>query len=305
MLRALLIGSGNVGERRAWVVGGSGAVGRFLLPRLLDAGWQVSTASRRPPPHWASALPMLDWRLADLRCTNADGIGEADAVFGVGPLDLLCALLERCPAQRGASVLALSSTSIESKRASPDAQERAVAQRLAQSEARLRAMAQARDWKLVLLRPTLIYGAGLDASLTPLRERARRRGWLLLPRACRGWRAPVHADDLAAALLAAVDRPELAGACLTLPGGERLRFDEMVSRTLFTLSPSPRLFRLPFVPVALLARLLEHAPERWARSSAPLARSLLDLDPPSGDWRRLGLVPRGFHPTARDFDTGE
>jgi uncharacterized protein YbjT (DUF2867 family) len=294
-----------VGERRAWVLGGSGAVGRFLLPRLLAAGWQVSTASRRPRPAWANALSALDWRIADLHSMHADGLGAADAVFGVGPLDLLCDLLERSPARRGAGVLALSSTSIESKRESPDAKERETAQSLARSEARLVAMARSQDWRLVLLRPTLIYGAGLDASLSPLREKARRRGWLLLPRACRGWRAPVHADDLAAALVAAVNRPELAGACLTLPGGERLRFDEMVSRTLLTLSPSPRLFRLPFVPVGLLARLLAQAPPAWARSAAPLARSLLDLAPPSDDWQRLGLVPRGFRPSALDFDTGE
>src|SRR5690606_21483502 len=111
--------------------------------------------------------------------------------------------------------------------------------------------------------------------------------------------------DLAAAMLVAAQSPELSGACLVLPGGESLRFDEMVSRTLATCAPRPRLLRLPGVPVAALAWMMSKLPFALARRAAPLARSAGDLAVSDADWRRLGLEPRGFQPTARDFDTEE
>ena len=292
-------------ERRAWVMGGSGAVGRFLLRRLSSAGWRVQAPSRQAAPGWSENLPRIDWRHCDLGDAAAVVPEGVDVVFGAGPLDLLVTLLQRRPPPRRLRVVALSSTSLETKRASPDPAERALAARLDASERALRELARAQDWSLVLIRPTLIYGAGVDASLSPLLRLARRRGWLLLPRASRGLRQPVHADDLAAAMLCAAQREEWRDECLRLPGGETLHFDRMVERVLALAEPQPRLLQLPTPPLRLLAALLAHGPRSLRRWSAPLLRSAQDLVFPLDDWQRLALQPRGFRPRPDEFDTGE
>jgi hypothetical protein len=53
-----------------------------------------------------------------------------------------------------------------------------------------------------ILRPTLIYGAGIDRSITPIVQRALRLRLFPIPLAG-GLRQPVHADDIARAVVAA------------------------------------------------------------------------------------------------------
>lgn len=292
-----------MGGRRAWVLGGSGAVGRFLLRRLDATGWRCVAPSRTCAPAWSEGLRTVDWVRCDLSAPDALVPQDVDAVFGAGPLDLLVELLRRRPMRAGTRVVALSSTSLETKRDSPDAAERGLAARLDAGEQGLRALASEFDWPLVLIRPTLIYGAGVDASLSPLLGIARRTGWIALPRASRGLRQPVHADDLARAMLCAAGRDDWRDECLRLPGGETLAFHEMLDRALALLQPRPALLRVPLVPVGALAALLANGPRRLRRWAGPLRRTRQDLVFPADDWQRLGLAPRRFQPGAGDFDT--
>ncbi|MFH9422001.1 SDR family oxidoreductase [Streptomyces sp. NPDC017529] len=59
------------------VTGGTGTLGRALVPRLLEAGHDVRTLSRRP--HTGTERPRLTSYAVDLR----DGTGLAEAVAGV------------------------------------------------------------------------------------------------------------------------------------------------------------------------------------------------------------------------------
>src|SRR5690606_27837570 len=105
--------------------------------------------------------------------------------------------------------------------------------------------ARARGARATVLRPTLVYGAGRDATLSRIAALARRSGFFLLPRGAAGLRQPVHVADLAAAAIAAVDAPAAAGCRYALPGGETLPYREMVARVLAALDPPPRLIELP------------------------------------------------------------
>jgi uncharacterized protein YbjT (DUF2867 family) len=59
------------------VTGGSGGLGGQIVPRLVDAGYQVRIISRRPAP--AQLAAGVEWAQADL----ATGEGLAEAVAGV------------------------------------------------------------------------------------------------------------------------------------------------------------------------------------------------------------------------------
>jgi nucleoside-diphosphate-sugar epimerase len=276
---------------RSVVFGASGAIGRFLLPRLLARGDEVFAVSR-VSRHGVN--PHLHWRVGDL-CADVAGVPVVDAIFSLGPLDEFAAWLERTQLAGRPRLVAIGSLSVISKRDSVDAAERALAARLAQAETRLARAATAHGCAWTILRPTLIWGAGLDRSLTPFARFASR--WHVLPRpaGARGLRQPVHADDLAALCIAARERSAAADRRYDVGGGERLDFGEMLSR--IRLSLPAFTLSLP-LPVPLLRLAAARVPA-WRRFRAPLARLDADLvadhEAAVAD---LGWAPRGFRPEA-------
>lgn len=286
------------------VLGASGAIGIWVLPALLSRpGTRVVAVSRHAP---VALHPGLSWVRHDLYAASRTATGALDArhVISAGPLDGLAALAEHAPWRAGTRVAALSSMSLLTKGDSPDPVERASIARLGDAERRLRALARSRHWHLSLLRPTLVWGSGLDRSLTPLVSLARRWGVLPLPSGARGLRQPVHASDLAAALVAATETPAALGATMTLamPGGEVLPFDRMLARCLAVAAPNARLLRVPDLPARALGALMRHLPGRSRTLAVQLARARADLhvEGPSG-WAELGLSPRAFDPHSEDF----
>ena len=75
-----------------------------------------------------------------------------------------------------------------------------------------------------VLRPALIYGLGLDRNVTAAARFIRRWHCFPLGGPGKGLRQPVHADDLAAAALAALDLPAAEGQSFNLGGGETLSY---------------------------------------------------------------------------------
>src|SRR6478609_7405375 len=92
------------------VFGASGAVGRFLVPRLLAAGHEVIAVSRVSR---ASETPHLRWIVGDLPGRVASLL-RANLIFSLGPLDAFARWFadnsEMC-----ARVVALGSLSAENK----------------------------------------------------------------------------------------------------------------------------------------------------------------------------------------------
>lgn len=273
------------------VFGASGGIGRFLQQRLGDDRRRIAWVSRQ-----AEERP--GWLAADLR--RDDPLPEADALLSAGPLDAFADWLSRS-GRRAARVVAFSSTSAAVKSASPDPEERALAARLAAAEALLAEHCDRAGAALTLLRPTLIYGWNGDRSLSRIVALARRRGFFLLPRGVLGRRQPVHADDLAAAALAALARPQAGIRRFDLPGGETLGYDTMVERLLALLAPRPSLWRLPAPLFALAVRIAAAGGEAMP-GAALLARLRQDLVFDAGPASAaLGYAPRGFVPEASSF----
>jgi nucleoside-diphosphate-sugar epimerase len=287
-------------QGRRWLVfGGSGAVGRFLLRRMHARGMETGVVARTPPPPWARSFDTLHWHASSLEQLPPACGGRPLQVLSAGPLDAFADWVERGAPPPGSSIVALSSMSIQWKKASPHPPERALAQRLAAAEDMLREVAARRDCRLHLLRPTLIYGAGIDRSLTPLLRAARRWGRLPWPRRARGLRQPVHADDVAAAMLAAFDLPS-ASEVLPLPGGETLPYDALIDRLLRLAAPATRIA----LPLPLGDGLLERLAAREDRvgaAAAVLWRACHDQLASTDAWLSLALTPRRFDPQRHDF----
>lgn len=266
------------------VLGGSSQIGHFLLPRLRASGERVLALSRHPRPAQAG----LDWLQGALP-DAVPALPPLSAIISFGPLWALAEWLSRVPLSDAPRVIATSSMSAETKRDSSVPAERDISRQLREGEAALAAACARHGCAWTVLRPTLIYGAGLDKSLTPIARRAMRLRLFPLP-AGRGLRQPVHADDIAQAVLAALECPAAAGRVLPIGGGERLTAAEMFARVRRSLPRDTMPLPLP----AWLLRMGQHAlpPLR-----GPLNRLDADLVADNDELRRLlGISPRPFQP---------
>ncbi|HWX65340.1 MAG TPA: NAD-dependent epimerase/dehydratase family protein [Rhodanobacter sp.] len=264
------------------VFGGSSQIGHFLLPRLLASGEPVLALSRHPRPaqagvHWLQgALPI-----------DVPELPPLSAIISFGPLQGLADWLVQARLTDAPRVIATSSMSAETKRDSSVPAERAISRQLRDGETALATACARHGCAWTVLRPTLVYGAGLDKSLTPIARRAMRTRLFPLPSG-RGLRQPVHADDIAQAVLAALECPAAAGRILPIGGGERLPAGEMFARVRRSL---PR----TTVPLPLPAWLLRLGRYALPSQRGPLNRLDADLIADNSELQRLlGISPRPF-----------
>jgi nucleoside-diphosphate-sugar epimerase len=223
-------------------------------------------------------------------------VPAAATIFSLGPLDAFAEWFATHGAN-DARVIAIGSRSIDTKKDSADASERDVAARLARAEASL----DRSGAHVTVLRPTLIYGAGLDRSLTPIVAFARR--WRLFPyvAGAHGLRQPVHADDLASACIAlAHTMPQRR--VYDVGGDERIAFSEMLRRVRASLPFGALALPVPLAIANAGAGLARLSPAFRAASAGALARMREDLvTDHAAAVADFGWSPRAFHPEPRDW----
>lgn len=267
------------------VIGATSQIGRFVLPALVARGESVVALTR------AGARfeePGVVWRSDSLESLGqVQGIGS---VLSFGPMDALADWLSSHPPAPGIAVVATSSMSVASKRASHVPADRRVAEMLAEGESALREACARVGARLALLRPTMIYGAGLDRNLTPIARRAAAARFLPVPLA-RGLRQPVHAADVADAAIAARDVASPEGELFELGGGERLPVADMFRRLARSLPRAILEIPVPMMGARLVAGLVPGLRGPVSRLETHLvaenARAV----------SMLGVRPRGFEPT--------
>lgn len=285
--------------RHALVFGARGQIGVGLLPRLHAHGIAVHAITRGDVP--VSHEPALAWSSHDL-FGDAPPPHGGDLVFSLGPLDGFVRWLERVPTAPR-RIVAFGSTSVHTKRDSIDPRERDLATRLHALEHRLASLCEARNVPWTLLRPTLVYGLGRDRNLTRIADLARRWGGIALPRNAGGLRQPIHADDCAEACFQAAFVSVAEGRSYDLPGGETLRYDEMVRRTLACLTPPRRLLRIPDALVHGAAHIAGALGVLRDAGPGVLQRLRADLVFDGSEATRdLRIAPRAFSPAAQMFE---
>ena len=282
--------------RHALLFGGTGQIGEPLLARLRAEGWRITAVSRDARRDG----PGLSWRQGgfdDVQALPA----SVDAVISAGPLDAFSYWYARSRIE-AARVVAFGSTSVVIKQHSVDEHERDVAQRLRLAEDRLAAASGERGAAFTVLRPTLVYGAARDATLSRIAVVAQRLRMFPLPRRATGLRQPVHVDDLADAAVDCLGAMAARDRAFDLPGGETLPYREMVRRVLRALEPPARLVELPLPVFELALRMAQSrglAAEVGEAAVERMRRDLVFDAKPAAD--AFGYAPRAFAPTASMF----
>lgn len=275
------------------LTGATGQIGVFLIPRLLQAGFRVLALSRKGRPEGYPDIKHLEW----LTSVDEMQTGEAcEYLVSAGPMNLARDILDS--GRKIFSAVVFSSSSVISKQESADSAERKQMQDMLSSESALNSIATHRSLRLVILRPTMIYGCGLDTNISRLASWIRRFGVMPVSGKASGLRQPVHADDLAAVAVTALQETKTLPGSLVLAGGSTLSYAEMVSRIFAALGKPVRLLRLPQWLFILLVKLrpgLDINSEMVRRQGDDLvfddrqARELLDYS------------PRPFEPSEKDF----
>jgi nucleoside-diphosphate-sugar epimerase len=286
--------------RHALVFGGSGQIGAPLLLRLRENGWRITAVSRGTHRDG----PGITWRQGAF-----DSVPElpsqVDAVISAGPLDVFSHWYARAHID-AARVVAFGSTSVSVKQHSVDADERDVAQRLQLAEDRLATATREHGATLTLLRPTLVYGAARDATLSRIASVAQRLRVFPLPRRACGLRQPVHVDDLADAAVDCIESAAAHDRAFDLPGGETLQYREMVRRVLRVLEPPVRLVELPLPLFEYALRLARTRGMAAGFGDAAVERMRRDLVFDAAPAREaFGYAPRAFVPTTAMFPRRE
>jgi nucleoside-diphosphate-sugar epimerase len=272
-------------------------VGDFLLPRLLAAGCRVIALSRADAP--AAAVDgdgeHLVWRKADLAASLPARL-EANLLIHLAPLWLLPDRLPEFAACGVDRLVALGSTSVYTKSKSADRAELLMAQRLAQAESSLADRSKALGMTWTVLRPTMIYGTGRDANIGAIATFIHRFGFFPVAGAAAGLRAPVHAEDVAGACLAALRVHAARNRAYDISGGEILTYRDMVTRVFAAMSLSPRLLTVP--PALMQGLAYAAALAGIPGINADLVRRMNRDQAFAHDAavRDLDYAPRGFQP---------
>ena len=275
------------------VTGGSGFLGGSVLPMLRDAGHEATALARtRAAADVVSALGAtpIPGDLDDPASVDAAfAISGAEALvnlasLGFGHAPTIVAAAEEAGVVRAVFV---STTSIFTRLATSSKAVRVAAEETIKGSGL--------DWTIV--RPTMIYGTPGDRNMARLLRALRRVPVLPLPGGGRGLQQPVHVDDLAAAIVRALDRPATVHRAYDVAGPEPLSLRTVLREAGGAVDRQPTLVSVPLAPVVGLVRLYEAVAssprlrseqvERLAEDKAVdigPARADLDFDPrPFGD----------------------
>jgi uncharacterized protein YbjT (DUF2867 family) len=271
--------------KRVTVLAATGTLGRALLKRLQAEAISV-IAVGRDREKLAALPPGIETRLADLTdpAALAAALADAELVVSCANARFVPEILAALPQTDVERLVLMGSTRRFSK--VPDSTATAV--RAAES-----ALA-ACPIPAVFLLATLIYGG--EAGVVEILARQMRRFPVLPLVGGRALVQPIHIDDVAAALVAAVLRPNAPGTPIVIAGPRPMSYRDMV-RTI-AVARHLRLILLPIPSVAVGATvwIIGRIGPLVATAGA-LRRLLEDRSFDISEMRdRLGVTPREFAP---------
>ncbi len=244
-----IVESDELHGKTVLITGATSQVGLCVLRRLLAAGAAVLAISRGDPiPFYHERLRWIKGDLTD-EALHLHGY-LADMLVHCAPLWHLTGTIDLLADAEVKRVIAFGSTSVFVKALSKNSYEREVVEMLSQAESTISEKCTAKEMQWTILRPTVIYGVGLDLSITSLAQFIRRFRFFPVYPPAFGKRQPVHADDLALAVMQALFKESTYGKAYNVSGGEIMTYREMLERLFRLYNKPPRIVvstALPFL----------------------------------------------------------
>ena len=290
-------------SRLVTVFGGSGFIGRYVVQRLAQDGWQVRVAVRKPSQ--AQFLkPLGDvGQITPIRAPIQDDAAVSAAVQGSDAVINLCGLLYERGKQSFEAVHYSGAQRIA--KAAADAGARAMIQisaiganpraraDYARSKGAGEEVVRAAFPDAVILRPSVVFGPE-DGFFNRFAAIARLSPFLPLIGGGETRFQPVYVADVADAVMAVLKTPAAAGQTYELGGPEVYSFKALMELLLKQIRRKRMLLSIPFEFTGPGAWMAEFLPE------PPLTRDQVELlkhdNVVSED--ALTFDDLGIHPTA-------
>jgi uncharacterized protein YbjT (DUF2867 family) len=141
------------------------------------------------------------------------------------------------------------------------------------------------DW--TILRPTMIYGTARDRNISRLLRYLKR--WPVFPLCGNALWQPIYVEDLADAVIAALDTPATTGKAYNLAGAEPITFADLVRTAAHAVGRRIVLLPVPLEAAVLAARLTRIVgTEQVRRLAEDKSFSIADAT------RDFNFAPRSF-----------
>lgn len=293
---------------RVGVIGATSAIGKYLLPLLVEAGWDVVAFSRQEQQAKKSIKhQQITWRL--LTKSKLSVVSDVHQLeksinywISLAPITVLPEYFAMLLSHGPRHVVAVSSTSRFTKSESPDEAEKKLANDLAEGEEHLIIWAKKEKITFTILRPTLVYDPGHDKNVSSIASFIRRFSFSPVLGAAEGLRQPVHAQDVASCCIAALDSASAINKSYNISGAEIISYREMVYRIFAALEKKPRLVVCPLWIFRLAVFFLKIYPPFRKLSVAMAERMNQDLVFSHEEASRdLGFKPRPFLLSGKDL----
>lgn len=232
------------------VTGATSQVGLCVVRRLISAGAAVLAISRNDPiPFYHEHLRWIKGDLTD-QALHLEGY-LIDMVVHCAPLWHLPPTIDLLHDAEVKRVIAFGSTSIFGKALSRNDYEKTIVDKLSKAESEIAQRCNEKGIQWTIFRPTMIYGVGLDLNVTSLAKFIQRFGYFPVYPPAFGRRQPVHADDLAIAVIQAALTPDTIGKSYNLSGGEVVTYRQMLERIFSVLQKPIRITESTILPFLL------------------------------------------------------
>jgi len=273
------------------LLGGSGFLGGYVLAEAARRGHRTVALARS-----ADAAAEVSARGAAPLAGDLDQPASLTALFtGAGCDALIC--LASLGFGHGPAIV--SAAERAGLRRTVFMSTTAVATRLSPPTKRVRIAAEARitasELEWAILRPTMIYGAAGDRNMSRLLAVLTRSPVLPMPGGGQRLHQPVHVADVAAAVLAAAERPTAVRQTYNVAGPEPLPFVAVLRTCAAAVGSTARFITVPLAPVVMAAQVYE----RLSRQPRIKAEQVLRLGedkafPIHAAQSDLGFEPRTF-----------
>ncbi len=275
---------------RVAILGASSGPGAALFERLLAHGRDVVGLARSADKMAAfsqtcreKGLPAAVWRQVDAldREALAGALEDIDIVIVCAGAYLVARVLDVAPHLK--RLIALGSARIYTRFPDP----------YAESLKDMVRTAEASPVPVTILHPTMIYGARGENNVNRIVHFIRTLPVVPLPGGGRALIQPIHCDDVAACLEAALERPELANRIFDIAGPRAMPYADFIRACARAAGLRVRIVSLPVAFLLCAAPLSRIVPGVPAVSAGEVRRLLEDKAVDIRAMRaHLGITPR-------------
>ena len=225
------------------IMGATSLIGPYVCSRLAEEGFTGECFSRNPKIKKCLSKFPFRWRQFDIKNPGDWYAPSGVVILSLLPLQTLFQLLPRLI--KADLIIAVSTTSVFTKKQSKDRKERDLINRMISCENEIVNFSTNFKIKWTIIRPTLVYGAGKDSNISAISYFIKKFGLFIVARPASGLRQPVHADDVAQAIVAAINNKDASNTSFNLGGGETLTYLSMVKRIFESTGRRPIIICLP------------------------------------------------------------